>query len=82
VAGGWAPATPKECVGLELAAVWAAEHIEERVRDHYQNRPNAHLAYMKLRRQRGVWPGKTAVRPIRNQRLQPSTGVKRRLRRL
>lgn len=43
-------ATPEECVGLERAAVWAAEHIEERVRDHYQNRPNAHLEAMKLRR--------------------------------
>jgi hypothetical protein len=43
-------ATLQECVGLERAAVWAAEHIEERVRDHYQDRPNAHLASMKLRR--------------------------------
>lgn len=43
-------ATPQECVGLERAAVWAAEHIEERVRDHYQNRPNAHLEAMKPRR--------------------------------
>jgi hypothetical protein len=43
-------ATPQECVGLERDAVWAAEHIEERVRDHYQNRPNAHLEVMKLRR--------------------------------
>jgi hypothetical protein len=43
-------ATPQECVGLERSAVWAAEHIEERVRDHYQNRPNAHLEVMKLRR--------------------------------
>jgi hypothetical protein len=43
------PATPQECVGLERDAVWAAEHIEERVRDHYQNRPNAHLEVMKLR---------------------------------
>jgi hypothetical protein len=42
-------ATPQECVGLERDAVWAAEHIEERVRDHYQNRPNAHLEVMKLR---------------------------------
>jgi hypothetical protein len=43
-------ATPEECVGLERDAVWAAEHIEERVRDHSQNRPNAHLEVMKLRR--------------------------------
>jgi hypothetical protein len=48
--GGSRAATPEECVGLERDAVWAPEHIEERVRDHYQNRPNAHLAYMKLRR--------------------------------
>ncbi len=43
-------ATPEECVGLERSAVWDAEHIEERVRDHYQNRPNANLEVMKLRR--------------------------------
>ena len=48
--GGQRAATPPECVGLERLAVWAAEHIEERVRDHYENRPNAHLEAMKLRR--------------------------------
>jgi hypothetical protein len=42
--------TPEECAGLERLAVWAPEHIEERVLDHYQNRPNAHLEAMKLRR--------------------------------
>jgi hypothetical protein len=43
-------ATPEECVGLERSAVWAAEHVEERIRDHYQGRPNAYLESMKLRR--------------------------------
>lgn len=27
------PATPKECVGLERAAVWDPEHVEDRLRD-------------------------------------------------
>lgn len=43
------PATPEECVGLERVAVWGPEHVEERIRDHYADRPNAHLAYMKVR---------------------------------
>jgi Domain of unknown function (DUF4259) len=42
-------ATPEECVGLERVAVWDPEHVEERLRDHYAGRPNAHLTYMKVR---------------------------------
>ena len=33
-------ATWDECVGLEIASAWAAEHVEERIRDHYAGRPN------------------------------------------
>jgi Immunity protein 26 len=43
------PARPEECVGLERAAVWEAEHVEERIRDHYAGRPNVHLEYMAVR---------------------------------
>lgn len=28
-------ATRQECIGLERAAVWEPEHVEERLRDHY-----------------------------------------------
>jgi hypothetical protein len=30
----------KNCVGLERAAVWEAEHVESRLKDHYANKPN------------------------------------------
>ncbi len=43
------PAAPEECVGLERAAVWDPAHVEERLRDHYAGRPNAHLAYMQVK---------------------------------
>jgi hypothetical protein len=43
------PARPEECIALERAAVWDPAHVEERLRDHYGGRPNAHLAYMKVR---------------------------------
>lgn len=32
------PASRDECLGLERAAVWAPEHVEERLRDHYAGR--------------------------------------------
>ena len=41
-------ATIEECVGLERAAVWEAEHVEDRIRDHYKGRPNRWLESMKL----------------------------------
>jgi hypothetical protein len=38
---GWErPSSATECEGLECAAVWDAEHVEERLRDHYAGRPN------------------------------------------
>jgi hypothetical protein len=43
------PAKPEECIALERVAVWDPVHVEERIRDHYAGRPNAHLAYMKVR---------------------------------
>jgi hypothetical protein len=47
------PARPEECIALERAAVWDPAHVEERLRDHYAGRPNAHLAYMKVRLSEG-----------------------------
>jgi len=32
--------TKAECKGLECAAVWEAEEVEERLRDHFSGRPN------------------------------------------
>lgn len=49
VAGNIRPVTVQECEGLERAAVWEAEHVAERIRDHYAGRPNVHLERMKLR---------------------------------
>lgn len=41
---GWErPASAAECNGLECAAVWDAEHVEDRLRDHYDGRPNKWL---------------------------------------
>lgn len=34
------PASREECVGLERAAVWDPEHIEDRLRDHFAGVPN------------------------------------------
>jgi len=33
-------ATPADCAGLEAAAVWEPEHVEDRLRDHLMARPN------------------------------------------
>jgi hypothetical protein len=33
-------ARPEECVGLERAAVWDPQHIEQRLLDHFEGRPN------------------------------------------
>ena len=41
------PATQKECEGLERAAVWDPEHIEERLRDYYSNSPNQWVESLK-----------------------------------
>jgi hypothetical protein len=42
------PATYDECVGLERAAVWHPELVEERLNDHYAGRPNDELASDRL----------------------------------
>jgi hypothetical protein len=33
-------ATAEECQSLEQAAVWSPEHVEDRLRDHFDGRPN------------------------------------------
>lgn len=34
------PSSRKEVEGLECAAVWEAEHVEDRLRDHFGGKPN------------------------------------------
>jgi hypothetical protein len=51
VAGTWSetPATAHECVGLEVAAVWDPEHVEDRLRDHFDGRPNRWVESIRLK---------------------------------
>ena len=43
------PALPEECANLERAAVWSAEHAEDRLDDHLANRRNKWVEALKLR---------------------------------
>ena len=43
------PATLEECKNLECAAVWDAEHVEDRLRDHYAGKSNKWLESMSLK---------------------------------
>ncbi len=43
------PATIEECENLECAAVWDAEHVEDRLRDHYAGKSNKWLESMKIK---------------------------------
>ncbi|OJT18525.1 hypothetical protein BO221_41465 [Archangium sp. Cb G35] len=48
-AGNERAAEPRECVGLERAAVWEKESIEERLLDSLLGRPNADEERLKVR---------------------------------
>jgi hypothetical protein len=41
-------ARPDECRGLETAAVWEPEHIEDRIRDHFAGRPNVWAEQLRI----------------------------------
>jgi hypothetical protein len=43
VTGSMRPATPQECEGLEPAAVWEPNHIDDRLQDTFAERPNIWL---------------------------------------
>jgi hypothetical protein len=43
------PASRAECSGLERAAVWDPEHVEDRLRDYYAEKPNKWVESMKIR---------------------------------
>ncbi|OKS89027.1 immunity 26/phosphotriesterase HocA family protein [Mucilaginibacter polytrichastri] len=41
--------TKDKCVGLERSAVWEPEHIEERIIDHFEGRPNKWVEQLKIK---------------------------------
>jgi len=43
------PATREQCEGLERAAVWDPEHIEDRLRDYYAGVPNVWVESLRLK---------------------------------
>ncbi|MDX3263940.1 Imm26 family immunity protein [Streptomyces sp. MI02-2A] len=43
------PATLEECQKLERAAVWSPQHIEDRLRDHFDGRPNKWVESLRLK---------------------------------
>ncbi len=46
---GWEhPASATDCEGLERAAVWDAEHVEDRLRDHYAGQPNSWFESLRI----------------------------------
>lgn len=47
--GAIRPASREECIGLERAAVWEAEHVEERIEDYYAGRPNKWVESLKIK---------------------------------
>lgn len=42
-------ATPEECIGLERSSVWDAHHIEERLLDTFEGRPNKEELHARVR---------------------------------
>lgn len=43
------PATREQCESLERAAVWEPSHIEDRLVDHFESRPNKWVESLRLR---------------------------------
>jgi len=48
------PATRQECIGLERAAVWEPELVEDRIRDHYARRKNKWVESLKMSDESGA----------------------------
>lgn len=42
-------ATKEQCIGLECASVWAANHVEDRIRDYYLGVPNIWYEQTKIK---------------------------------
>ncbi|MDI1460015.1 Imm26 family immunity protein [Catellatospora sp. KI3] len=49
-------ATAEECWDLERAAVWSPEHVEDRLRDHFDGRPSRWVESLRPRLRSGVSP--------------------------
>ncbi|MEU8388141.1 Imm26 family immunity protein [Micromonospora sp. NPDC048842] len=47
------PATVEDCEGLEREAIWSPEHIEDRLRDHFDDRPNMWVESLRPKPSRG-----------------------------
>jgi hypothetical protein len=47
------PASIEECEHLERAAVWDPEHVEDRLRDHFDGRPNKWVESLRVKGGRG-----------------------------
>ncbi len=43
------PSTREACEGLESAAVWEAEHVEDRIKDHYAGKSNVWVEQLKIK---------------------------------
>lgn len=42
------PVSKAQCQGLERAAVWSPEHVEDRLRDYFSGRPNRWVELLRL----------------------------------
>lgn len=47
--GKISPAKKEDCIGLEKAAVWEPAHIDARIIDHFENRPNFWVESMRMK---------------------------------
>lgn len=47
--GEMKPAKKADCVGLERAAVWEPQHVEERIIDYFEGRPNKWFESLKIK---------------------------------
>lgn len=47
--GAISPAKKEQCIGLERAAVWEPEHVEERIIDYFEGRPNKWVESLKMK---------------------------------
>ncbi len=41
---------PEECESYERLAVWDASHVEDRLRDHFEGRPNIWVESLRIKR--------------------------------
>ncbi len=47
--GSSRPATPEECVGLEVASSWETRNVQNRLLDHFEGRENAEEVFGRVR---------------------------------